>query len=346
MALRRGRRRRPGRRVRRPARGPAQPGPGRRPPGHRPKSNRVGHARSGSAQEDVPQRPAARCRCTCATHPLPGAAKLGHGEGYDYPHDDPRGWVAAGVPSRRGCRPARTTSRPTTASSRRSPTRIAERRRARTSSRRPMDAGDAAAVVVAVVSVVARRRCSSWAVVALTAHAAASCGRRSTSCASETRAGGRRRCAARSRQANAELERVDDLLGTAESIAGTVDSAVPARLPGVLATRSSRRWPSPRGTGRAARRFRRTGRSAEPDVQAAVLARHRRRLRLRRVVLADAVRAARRSPATRPSACRPTSPARSRASAATSAPPWPRAARPCASARPSCGPSSTRRTGA
>ena len=22
-----------------------------------------------------------------------GAASLGHGEGYDYPHDDPRGWV-------------------------------------------------------------------------------------------------------------------------------------------------------------------------------------------------------------------------------------------------------------
>ena len=50
---------------------------------------------------------------TCATSPAgavpahlrdahyPGAAKLGHGEGYVYPHDEPDGWVRAAVPPRR-----------------------------------------------------------------------------------------------------------------------------------------------------------------------------------------------------------------------------------------------------
>ena len=57
----------------------------------------------------------------------------------------------------------------------------------------------------------------------------------------------------------------------------------------------------------------RSGRSSR--VPAPVLVVHRRRLRLRRLVLADALRRARRRPATRPSACPPTSPAPSRASA-------------------------------
>ena len=29
------------------------------------------------------------------------ATSLGHGEGYEYPHDDPRGWVRPAVPARR-----------------------------------------------------------------------------------------------------------------------------------------------------------------------------------------------------------------------------------------------------
>ena len=59
------------------------------------------------------------------------------------------------------------------------------------------------------------------------------------------------------RSANAELERLDDVLGTAESIGGTVDSA--SRLaylafsnPVIKAIALAS------GTGRAARRFRRT----------------------------------------------------------------------------------------
>lgn len=57
-----------------------------------PKSNRVAVA-IGRAVSDVRSRP---------TGPVPphlrdahyrGAARIGHGEGYRYPHDDPRGWV-------------------------------------------------------------------------------------------------------------------------------------------------------------------------------------------------------------------------------------------------------------
>ena len=47
----------------------------------------------GAAMDDVKNRPAGRCRPTCADAAYFGARKLGHGVGYDYPHDDPRGWV-------------------------------------------------------------------------------------------------------------------------------------------------------------------------------------------------------------------------------------------------------------
>ena len=66
----------------------------------------------------------------------------------------------------------------------------------------------------------------------------------------------------------------------------------------------------------------------------------RRRLRLRRLVLAHAVRARDRASATRPSGCRPTWPAPSGSSAPTCGPRSPRAARRCASARRSSAPSS------
>ena len=36
---------------------------------------------------------AAPCRCTSANAHYQGAKTLGHGAGYQYSHDDPRGWV-------------------------------------------------------------------------------------------------------------------------------------------------------------------------------------------------------------------------------------------------------------
>ena len=127
------------RRVRRPARGAAQPGPGRRPPGDR--------------AEEQPQctRHLGGPRATCGRYGRRGAGpparrhyqaarSLGHGDGYEYPHDDPRGWVPQQY------RP--TTSRSAvlravgTASSRRSAKRMEER---------SVTAGDFALVVATVL---------------------------------------------------------------------------------------------------------------------------------------------------------------------------------------------------
>ena len=57
-----------------------------------PKSNRaaVGWWR---AQADVAELPAVPVPAHLRDAHYPGAAALGHGTGYDYPHDDPRGWV-------------------------------------------------------------------------------------------------------------------------------------------------------------------------------------------------------------------------------------------------------------
>jgi putative ATPase len=57
-----------------------------------PKSNRVIHA-LGAAREDVRQGPGGRVPPALRDAHYPGAARLGHGAGYVYPHDDPRGWV-------------------------------------------------------------------------------------------------------------------------------------------------------------------------------------------------------------------------------------------------------------
>jgi hypothetical protein len=60
------------------------------------------------------------------------------------------------------------------------------------------------------------------------------------------------------RQANADLERVDELLGTAESISGTVDSA--SRLAYLAFSNPViKAMAFAAGTGRAARRLRRSG---------------------------------------------------------------------------------------
>jgi putative ATPase len=57
-----------------------------------PKSNRV-TAALGQAQQDVKERPAGEVPMHLRSAGYYGAKKLGHGIGYEYPHDDPRGWV-------------------------------------------------------------------------------------------------------------------------------------------------------------------------------------------------------------------------------------------------------------
>ena len=57
-----------------------------------PKSNRVTSA-LGGAQSDVKERPAGQVPAHLRSASYYGAKKLGHGIGYEYPHDDPRGWV-------------------------------------------------------------------------------------------------------------------------------------------------------------------------------------------------------------------------------------------------------------
>jgi putative ATPase len=57
-----------------------------------PKSNRV-TAALGQAQADVRDKPAGEVPMHLRSAGYYGAKKLGHGIGYEYPHDDPRGWV-------------------------------------------------------------------------------------------------------------------------------------------------------------------------------------------------------------------------------------------------------------
>ena len=57
-----------------------------------PKSNRVTVA-LGRAHDDVRERPAGPVPPPLRDAHYRGAGSIGHGVGYDYPHDDPRGWV-------------------------------------------------------------------------------------------------------------------------------------------------------------------------------------------------------------------------------------------------------------
>ena len=57
-----------------------------------PKSNRVATA-IWSAMEDVRTRPKSPVPAHLRDAHYKGAASIGHGAGYTYPHDDPRGWV-------------------------------------------------------------------------------------------------------------------------------------------------------------------------------------------------------------------------------------------------------------
>src|SRR5215212_11723844 len=61
-------------------------------PATAPQSNRV-TAALGQAQQDVKERPAGEVPMHLRSAGYFGAKKLGHGIGYEYPHDDPRGWV-------------------------------------------------------------------------------------------------------------------------------------------------------------------------------------------------------------------------------------------------------------
>ncbi|HLI00073.1 MAG TPA: replication-associated recombination protein A [Acidimicrobiales bacterium] len=57
-----------------------------------PKSNRVTMA-LGAAMSDVQSQPAGQVPAHLRDAHYRGAARLGHGVGYQYPHDDPSGWV-------------------------------------------------------------------------------------------------------------------------------------------------------------------------------------------------------------------------------------------------------------
>jgi replication-associated recombination protein RarA len=47
----------------------------------------------GRARSDVLERPAGAVPAHLRDASYRSARKLGHGVGYEYPHDDPRGWV-------------------------------------------------------------------------------------------------------------------------------------------------------------------------------------------------------------------------------------------------------------
>jgi putative ATPase len=57
-----------------------------------PKSNRATVA-IGRARQDVRERPSSGVPAHLRDGHYQGAGSLGHGSGYEYPHDDPRGWV-------------------------------------------------------------------------------------------------------------------------------------------------------------------------------------------------------------------------------------------------------------
>jgi putative ATPase len=57
-----------------------------------PKSNAVTTG-IGRARADVREQPSSGVPAHLRDAHYQGAAKIGHGDGYEYPHDDPRGWV-------------------------------------------------------------------------------------------------------------------------------------------------------------------------------------------------------------------------------------------------------------
>ena len=91
-------------RPRRAPRGRAQPRPGRRAPRPRAEVERDRQGASGRRRPTSSTCRPARCRRELRDAHYRGAAALGHGVGYEYPHDDPRGWVERDLPARRARR--------------------------------------------------------------------------------------------------------------------------------------------------------------------------------------------------------------------------------------------------
>ncbi len=231
-----------------------------------PKSNRVTVA-LGRARADVAERAPGEVPDHLRDAHYRAAAGLGHGQGYQYPHDDPRGWVPqqyrpgeldANVyyePSSHGDEAALVTGRPTRRGRGVGPARWPGPGRRRGV---VVSAGDLAAVILSVVMV---------AVVAAMAVAVASLLRSLR----ELRATldrlqadtvplmGELRDTVSA--AGAEVERVDGLLDSAEAISARVDGA--SRL-GYLAFRAPviRAMAFGRGVGRGWRRL--AGRDPAP----------------------------------------------------------------------------------
>ena len=79
-----------------------------------PKSNRVTVALA-RAKDDVAEGPMGEVPVHLRDAHYRSASRIGHGEGYVYPHDVPGGLGRSGVPSRGQWRPTATTSRATEA---------------------------------------------------------------------------------------------------------------------------------------------------------------------------------------------------------------------------------------
>ena len=234
------------------------------PPGHGPEVEPGGARHLAGPGRGGQGRRAARCRSTCAT-PTTGAPRsLGHGKGYDYPHDDPRGWVPQQLPPRRDA--GRRLLRPSphgfeqeiadahATVGRRGP------RALRAGERRRVSATDLAAVIVAGAR--RGRGPAGRGDDRPGPHAAGAARRRRP--APHRDGPGPRRPARDRRRANLELERLDRLVTTAESVTGTVDSA--SRLAYLaMANPVIKGVAFASGTAKAARRLR--GRKAGAEAE-------------------------------------------------------------------------------
>ena len=185
-----------------------------------PKSNRS-YAALGKALADVQDQPRGEVPLHLRGTGYRGAASLGHGEGYDYPHDDPRGWVDQEY---RPARPRGSALLRAIDPRRRASCGRADGRAHESPERRgePMSGTEVAALVVAVAAGIALTvlivvviallrtvRDLRTTVEALRVESVAV-----VEDLHET-----------VRSTNAELARIDNVLGAAESVAGTMDSA-------------------------------------------------------------------------------------------------------------------------
>ncbi len=180
-----------------------------------PKSNRVTRA-LGAAMDDVKNRPAGEVPAHLRSSAYFGARKLGHGVGYDYPHDDPRVGAPDVPPPRAGGKGLLPALPPRLRTGDRR-AHAPHRRRAR----RPVSVEVAAlifvvATVIGAVGLVlvlyaASRTLATIGRVVDDVHRAAMPALADAHVAVQ--------------KASFDLDRVDDLLTTVEGIAGTVDGA-------------------------------------------------------------------------------------------------------------------------